>query len=243
MVQETPDTESDVEPTPIDEARDNTVALLSEALGDGVIESEVKPGLDVWVRVATDRWQDSARAVRAMGFTYFGFVSAIDWMVAAEGRYENTEFDDPTTEVDSDGEQAIVTGYAGGDTRFQALARVHSIAEGFGITLKCDIGTDMSIDTWSDVFPGADWHEREVWEMFGINIAGHPRLRNIYLPTGFEGHPLRKDFPLLAREVKPWPGVVDIEDIPEHLQAQLEAEVMAAFEAANGGAAETAGGT
>jgi NADH-quinone oxidoreductase subunit C len=50
--------------------------------------------------------------------------------------------------------------------------------------------------------------------MFGIRFDGHPNLTNIYLPTGFEGHPLRKDFPLLARHVKPWPGLVDVEAMP-----------------------------
>ena len=50
--------------------------------------------------------------------------------------------------------------------------------------------------------------------MFGIGFVGHPDLRNIYLPGEFEGYPLRKDFPLLAREVKPWPGLVDVEQFP-----------------------------
>jgi NADH-quinone oxidoreductase subunit C len=43
---------------------------------------------------------------------------------------------------------------------------------------------------------------------------GHPGLRHLYLPSEFEGHPLRKDFPLLARVVKPWPGLVDVEPMP-----------------------------
>ena len=51
-------------------------------------------------------------------------------------------------------------------------------------------------------------------EMFGIDFKGHPDLRNMYLPMDFEGHPLRKDFPLLARLVKPWPGIVDVEPLP-----------------------------
>jgi NADH-quinone oxidoreductase subunit C len=50
--------------------------------------------------------------------------------------------------------------------------------------------------------------------MFGIEFTGHPDLRNIYLPAEFEGFPLRKDFPLLARVVKPWPGIVDVEPMP-----------------------------
>lgn len=51
--------------------------------------------------------------------------------------------------------------------------------------------------------------------MFGITFVGHPDLRHLYLPGEFEGNPLRKDFPLLARLVKPWPGVVDVEPMPE----------------------------
>ena len=71
------------------------------------------------------------------------------------------------------------------------------------------------VETWSRVYRGADWHERETWEMYGFGFDGHPNLVHIYLPHDFEGHPLRKDFPLLAREVKPWPGLVDVELMPE----------------------------
>ena len=63
------------------------------------------------------------------------------------------------------------------------------------------------------VYAGADWHERETWEMYGFWIDGHPHLVHLYLPGGFEGYPMRKDFPLLAREVKPWPGLTNVEPI------------------------------
>jgi NADH-quinone oxidoreductase subunit C len=65
-----------------------------------------------------------------------------------------------------------------------------------------------------EVFHGAEWHEREAWGMYGFRFEGHPALRHLLLPGEFEGHPLRKDFPLLAREVKPWPGLVDVEPMP-----------------------------
>ena len=65
------------------------------------------------------------------------------------------------------------------------------------------------------MLPGADWHERETWEMYGIDFIGHPEIRHLYLPGEFEGFPLRKDFPLLARVVKPWPGLTDVEAMPE----------------------------
>ena len=50
--------------------------------------------------------------------------------------------------------------------------------------------------------------------MYGISFNGHPGLRHIYLPSDFEGNPLRKDYPLLSRRMKPWPGIVDVEQMP-----------------------------
>ena len=109
----------------------------------------------------------------------------------------------------------MVQGYAGGETRFQVFARVTDIRRHVAVTIKADVADDnLSIDSWHAVYAGANWHERETHEMFGIGFNGHPDLRNMYLPTEFEGYPLRKDFPLLARLVKPWPGIVDVEPMP-----------------------------
>jgi NADH-quinone oxidoreductase subunit C len=91
--------------------------------------------------------------------------------------------------------------------------------------MKVDVPDDtMTVESWSNVYAGANWHERETWEMFGIRFAGHPDLRHMYLPTGFEGHPLRKDFPLLARIIKPWPGIVDVEPMPADADGEDEGE-------------------
>ena len=230
--------EEAVEETPaVDDTREQLLNELSQNLGDILVESHLRPHEDVWLRVRIDAWQAAAMISKNSGFEYFGFLSAIDWHIAPEGRYEDTEFDAGLTEEDEEPvEIDSSTGYGGGDTRFQLLMQLYSLRDQVGVILKSDVGDDMTVDTIRDVFPGADWHERETHEMFGISFRGHPTLHPLYLPTEFEGHPLRKDFPLLARQVKPWPGVVDIEEIPEHLEAQLEAEVMAAFEANGGGA-------
>ena len=106
------------------------------------------------------------------------------------------------------------TGVAGGESRFQVMMRLVSPSTHRGITIKADLDdVDPRVPTISGVFAGADWHERETWEMFGFWFDGHPNLIHIYLPHGFEGYPLRKDFPLLAREVKPWPGLTNVEPI------------------------------
>ena len=109
----------------------------------------------------------------------------------------------------------MVHGYAGGDTRFQVIARLYSLRAGMGVHFKTDVADDdPRVGTWSSVFAGADWHERETAEMFGIGFDGHPNLIKLYLPSDFQGFPLRKDFPLLARRVRPWPGIVDVEPMP-----------------------------
>ena len=96
------------------------------------------------------------------------------------------------------------------------LARVQGLPDPVGLTLKADVPEDdFAVDSWVTVYAGANWHEREAHEMFGIGFRGHPNLAHLYLPGEFEGHPLRKDFPLLARHVKPWPGIVDVEPMPE----------------------------
>jgi hypothetical protein len=109
----------------------------------------------------------------------------------------------------------------GGDTRFQVFARLYSTTRHEGVTLKADLDPDApSVETWCDVYPGSDWNERETWEMYGFVFQGHPNLIKLYLPGEFEGFPLRKDFPLLSREVKPWPGLVDVEPMPESAETE-----------------------
>ncbi|WP_240506870.1 NADH-quinone oxidoreductase subunit C [Thermoactinospora rubra] len=66
--------------------------------------------------------------------------------------------------------------------------------------------SDPTLPSAVGVYRGANWHERETFEMFGVVFEGHPHLVPLLLPEGFEGHPLRKEFILAARVAKPWPG-------------------------------------
>lgn len=226
---------AEVEPAEVDETREALLAELSATLGDALVEHHLVAGRDLWIRVDANRWVDVVRALRTdLDFGYFDFLSGLDWKIAEWGRYEDTPFGG--LDDDEDGGSTISlpegSGYAGGDSRFQLLMRVFSVERGLGVTVKADLDEQYpEVPTISQIYPGADWHERETWEMFGFNFVGHPHQVHLYLPGDFEGFPLRKDYPLLARQVKPWPGVVDVEPIPEHLEAQLEA---AALEAAEG---------
>jgi len=107
----------------------------------------------------------------------------------------------------------------------QVLASVAKAGTDLRVLLKADLpDDDPRIGTWSAIYAGAAWHEREAHEMFGIAFDGNHDLRHIYLPSEFEGHPLRKEFPLLARVVKPWPGIVDVEPMPGGDDDEAEAE-------------------
>ncbi len=203
--------DSAVAELPGDALREGVVQALRDALGDALLDSVVVPQRDVWVRVRTDAWRQAGIVLRdTVGCDYFCFLSAIDWLPSPFGRGE----DDPTAPA-PERDTEIRQGVTGGDTRMQVFARVTNIAKHFGVTIKADVPDDEPVvDSWLPVYAGANWHERETHEMFGIGFAGHPDLRNLYLPTDFEGHPLRKDFPLLARLVKPWPGIADVEPLP-----------------------------
>ena len=206
------DETTEAEAPATDEAREEIVALFAEELGDALLASHVRPGDDVWLRVDREAWRTAGVVLRdRAGCKAFEFLSAIDWLPSPFGKNEDSPTD-PPHEPDTE----IVTGYAGGDTRFQVFARALSYQRKLGVTLKVDLpDDDLSIETWLPVFAGVNWHERETHEMFGIDFVGHGHLAPIYLPGEFEGHPLRKDFPLLARIVKPWPGIVDVEPMPE----------------------------
>jgi NADH-quinone oxidoreductase subunit C len=212
---ETPETDaaesSVVAADALDAAATQILARLEAELGDAIVEHGATYG-DVVVRVRPDAWRRSAQFCKdQLGCDYLSFVSAIDWMpapaVADEGSGDTSTPAQP---------KETTYGVGGSAGRFQLFAIVASTRGAHQrVVLKTDVDEhDPRAESWVSVYPGADWHERETWEMFGIAFDGHPALRHLYLPFEFEGHPLRKDYPLLAREVKPWPGLVDVEPMP-----------------------------
>lgn len=200
----------------VDERREAILADLTAALGaEAVVGSHIRPLDDLWVRIDRAAWADAAAAVKKLGFRWFDYLSAIDWLPSPFGRAMDALEDVEVLGVEPKEPAPMAQGYAGGDTRFQVIAHVMDVDRHLGVHLKVDLpDDDLSVDTWTRTFHGANWHERETYEMFGITFAGHPHLTKLYLPADFQGHPLRKDFPLLARRVRPWPGIVDVEPLP-----------------------------
>jgi NADH-quinone oxidoreductase subunit C len=80
--------------------------------------------------------------------------------------------------------------------RFELVYQLLSMRNNMRLRLLAAVGEGQAVPSVTTVYSAANWAEREVWDMFGIFFAGHPDLRRLLTDYGFEGHPLRKDFPL-----------------------------------------------
>lgn len=83
--------------------------------------------------------------------------------------------------------------------RFEVVYHLHSLDLNQRLRLKCPLEEPAEIDSLTGVWRGADWYEREVWDLFGIRFRNHPNLKRILLPEDWTDHPLRKDFPVHGR--------------------------------------------
>ena len=85
------------------------------------------------------------------------------------------------------------------ENRFQVIYNLYSLKNKSYLRLKVAVDENgCVVDSVTGVWPGANWHERETYDMFGIEFKGHPDLRRMYMPEEFEYYPLRKDFPLMG---------------------------------------------
>ncbi len=86
--------------------------------------------------------------------------------------------------------------WPGRERRFEVVYHLLSPKHNLRIRVKAETGEDIPVPSIIEVFAGADWFERETYDLYGIVFSGHPDMRRILTDYGFEGHPLRKDFPL-----------------------------------------------
>ena len=102
--------------------------------------------------------------------------------------------------------------YLGRQPRFEVVYHLYSIEKNHRLRLKVPLEEgDAKIPSVVPVWPGANWLEREAWDLYGIEFEGHPDLRRIYLYEEFEGHPLRKDYPKHKRQPLVGPGARAVE--------------------------------
>ena len=192
------------EPSPLE----TWAADLAGRLGAGepIVEFDT-------VRIPVDRssWVETIVA-GLEELPLFSWLSAIDWSresAVGEGVDEPDDLEE----------------------RFEVLCRLSSVESGDGAIFFTTLPKDDAvIGSLTPHVGGAEWHERETHEMFGIGFDGNDNLTPLYLPDDFAGHPLLKSYPLVAREVKPWPGHVDVEDMPAAPEATADAPADAGSE-------------
>ncbi|MEJ2695248.1 MAG: NADH-quinone oxidoreductase subunit C [Candidatus Sulfobium sp.] len=98
------------------------------------------------------------------------------------------------------------------EKRFEVVYHLYSIRHRHSVRLKAEVPEqDAEIDSVTSIWAGANWHEREAFDLYGITFKGHPDHRRILLPEDWEGHPLRKDYPVKGPE-KEWSGFQDVLD-------------------------------
>ena len=102
--------------------------------------------------------------------------------------------------------------------RFEVVYHLLSVVHNRRVRVKVAVPEDTPVPSVVEVFPAAGWYEREVWDLFGIAFDGHPDLRRILTDYGFQGHPLRRDFPLSGKvEVRYDDGLKRVVYEPVHL--------------------------
>ncbi len=150
-----------------EEHRLKGIARILEEFKDSVVEQGEFNGQE-WVTVKITALHDVIADVKGAGYAMLDDLTAVDYL------------DRPDVEG-----------------RFRVVYHLLSLGEGGACRIKVIVpDEETEVPTVSDLYPVADWLEREVWDMFGIRFTDHPDLRRILMPEDWEGFPCRRDFPV-----------------------------------------------
>ena len=154
---------------------ERVLSVLKERFGDSIVETHSHLGDDTAV-IAPALWKEVCQFLR----------------------------DDPAMAFDMCVDLCGVD-YPDHDPRFEVVLHLYSISKRHRVRLKARVGDAegerAELDSITDVWPGANWFEREAWDLMGVKFKGHPDLRRILMYPEFQGHPLRKDYP--AQKAQP----------------------------------------
>ena len=138
----------------------------------------------------------------AFGMNFLVDVTAVDYLTFGKGPTP-AFFSSSGVEVKPSSQIPDADPWPGppAGSRFALVYHFYSMAHKHRLRLVVPVEeTDAAVDSLTSLWPGANWLEREVWDMFGIDFRGHPDLRRILMYDEFEGHPLRKDYPVNKRQ-------------------------------------------
>lgn len=164
------------------------IKRLKKELGDKILETSDFRGDDTAI-VGRKDWKAVAELLKNdadLAMDHFIDITAVD--------YPEREPDEP---------------------RFDVILHVRSMQKNHRVRIKTRVGETEDLASLASVWPGANWGEREIFDMFGIRFADHPDLRRILMYEEFQGYPLRKDYPITkAQPLVPYREVEGIEKLP-----------------------------
>ncbi len=176
----------------------------------GTKRQEIKQGeKDAAIQRLLSAWASEVRATHG----YRGDATA---EVKREKIVEICRFlrDDPDLSFNFLMDLTVVDRLGAPGERFEVVYHLYSLKHGRRVRLKAKLpGDDPVIDSVIPVWPGADWHEREAYDMYGVQFRNHPDLRRILLYPEFKGFPLRKDYP--KEKIQPLVRIEDMEEESE----------------------------
>lgn len=183
---------------------------LSAALGEGgVLAHRVDRG-ELTIVVAADRWPATALHMRDVeGYDFLSDVMTVDWLGyggEVAGYWGTDQFAGRDMNRAGSWGNAVVPRPLG-DKRFSVschLLKLRTVEPGAHrrVRIQCFLDDGEPVATLIGIYPSADYHEREAWDMMGIRFDGHPNLMRILLPEYWEGHPQRKDYPVGGEPVQ-----------------------------------------
>ncbi len=153
-------------PKPVDAANHPLVKKLKEKFGDAVLEASEFLG-QLSIAIARERIVEACSALRDDDETPFNYLSDLTCVHYPDNR----------------------------SAPFQVVYNLYSISKNERVRLNVDTN-GAGVESVTSIWPSADWPEREVYDLFGVVFHNHPDLRRILLPPDWDGHPLRKDYPL-----------------------------------------------
>jgi NADH-quinone oxidoreductase subunit C len=139
-------------------------------IADELVVEKGVTARDQWITVPADRIRDALTALKADGYRLLVFLTCVDHLVDASREFPG---------------------------RYEILYQLRDLDKPADLRVRAFVGADAPhIDSVHDIFPPANWDERETYDLFGIVFTGHPDLTRILMPDDWVGHPLRRDYPV-----------------------------------------------
>jgi NADH-quinone oxidoreductase subunit C len=167
----------------------------------GFVESRDEHG-EKTVVVEAERLVEACEHLRGDGFNFLADISAADYLGWGERGVAGYIGNAAGRDLNRPGSQGLERTPEPKPKRFAMNYHLLAIPDGRRARVQVWLDEDEAVPSVVPVWPTADWHEREAWDLMGIRVEGHPNLRRILLEDDWEGHPLRKDYPIGGEPVR-----------------------------------------